>query len=354
MKTIGKILTSVLTAVMLISLLTVNVKAAEQPYTYTVTFYAGNQGSFEKDAEMSLHGLSVSNPEAQIRQEEDKIVISGLHAGDEVGLTAQAAVELDTTSKYYVKGIRLSGRDNDTVAASGFSVKGDVDYVVAYGIKGNQVSYTVHYQDAQGKTLSSSETFYGNVGDKPVVAYKFIDGYAPKVLGITKTLSANAAENVFTFVYDNMPTPDINQIVTEEVITNVETIVVGGVTVVVPNGNGTDADENTEEGTGTGTEPGSEDDSEGSSADDGNETPGPDNEGGSAAQDREDSEILDLDDEEVPLADQETDGSSQGAEVDRNMVTYIGLAVAAIAVLVILFVVLIIMKKRNVKEQEEE
>ena len=48
-----------------------------------------------------------------------------------------------TDEKYYVKGIRLAGRDNNTVSATTFRVTGDADYVVAYGIKGNLVSYTV-------------------------------------------------------------------------------------------------------------------------------------------------------------------------------------------------------------------
>ena len=43
---------------------------------------------------------------------------------------------LNENSKYYVKGIRLSGRDNNTVAQSAFLVSGDQDYVVAYGIPG--------------------------------------------------------------------------------------------------------------------------------------------------------------------------------------------------------------------------
>lgn len=359
MKRFRKILTAVLTTVMAFSLSTVSVLATEeseqgskQSYTYTITFYAGNQGEFaeaeavpENTAErLSVEGLSVSNPEAVIVQSGDKIVVSGLHAGDEVGLTAQSAIDMDTTGKYYVKGIRLSGRDNNTVAASAFTVKGDADYVVAYGIKGNQVGYTVHYQDKQGNLLAPSETFYGNVGDKPVVAYKFIDGYAPQALGITKTLSANAAENIFTFVYENMPTPDIQQVVTEEVVTTVETIVVDGVTVVVPEGTNTDTE--TGDGTGTGESGTDVDGSETGNAEE-NDDSGSVNQGG------EESEILDLDDEEVPLADQQTDGDSQTVLEDAQMAVYVGLAAAAAAVFLIIVFVLLAMKKRGKDAQEE-
>lgn len=64
------------------------------------------------------------------------------------------------------------------------------------------VAYTVNYQDADGNELAPSQQFYGNVGDKPVVAYRYIDGYIPQAAALTKTLSSNEAENVFTFVYE--------------------------------------------------------------------------------------------------------------------------------------------------------
>jgi hypothetical protein len=63
------------------------------------------------------------------------------------------------------------------------------------------VAYTVNYQDASGKSLAESQTFYGNVGDKPVVAYRYVENYIPDALALTKTLSDNESENVFTFTY---------------------------------------------------------------------------------------------------------------------------------------------------------
>ena len=63
------------------------------------------------------------------------------------------------------------------------------------------VAYTVNYEDEQGNKLAESQTFYGNVGDKPVVAYRYIEDYVPQALSLTKTLSDNEAENVFTFKY---------------------------------------------------------------------------------------------------------------------------------------------------------
>lgn len=179
-------------------------RAAE--YYYTVTFYPGNHGSFQ-GTEMVTVDNSASGSEYEVSADGSAIRISGLCAGDVVGLDAamEGAVALGEESRYYVKGIRVSGRDNATVDASAFRVEEDRDYVVAYGIRGDLTSYVVHYQDAEGNTLAPSRTYYGNVGDKPRMAYLYIEGYQPQAYNLTKTLSKNAAENVFVFVYTRVP-----------------------------------------------------------------------------------------------------------------------------------------------------
>lgn len=194
----GKLLAAVLLAGLFLALPGQDALAARKtPYTYTVTFYAGNHGTFSGSA-----GLTVENGAGDINVTEDKITVSGLTAGAIVSFNTQAgALTLPEGGKYYIRGLRKSGRDNGTAAASAFRVTGDADYVAAYGIKGDTVAYTVYFEDAAGNTLSESQTYYGNVGDKPVVAYAYVDGYTPDVLAQTKTLSANAAENVFTFLY---------------------------------------------------------------------------------------------------------------------------------------------------------
>lgn len=205
MKILRKIIMAALAVCVCFSFLRTDVYAKDGPYTYTVTFYAGNQGTFQ-----NASGLSVRDNKGKISVASDKITVSGLSLGDVVSFDIQAgAVNLDSGGKYYIKGVRASGRDNNTVSASAFRVQGDADYVAAYGIKGDTVSYTVNYQDQAGNTLAPSNTYYGNVGDKPVVAYLYIAGYTPQALAVTKTLSANEAENVITFVYtpDTTPTP---------------------------------------------------------------------------------------------------------------------------------------------------
>ena len=294
-------ITSILTAALLLGLMSMNVFAAEE-YTYTVTFLAGAQGTFSGNDDLSVTGEGYS-----IVRSEDKITVKGLKAGDVVSFNAQkpGTVTLKEDSKYYVKGVRKGGRDNDTVEASAFKVTEDKDYVVAYGIKGNLTSYTVNYVDANGNVLAESATYYGNVGDKPVVAYRYIDGYLPQAYGLTKTLSENAAENVFEFVYT---------MIEQEV-------------VEVPGQGGT-GQGGTGTGTGTGTDtPGTD---EPGTDTPGTDTPGADTPGTDTPSEPDD--VIDLDDEETPGANIDVDGPS------ATMVTSIAIGVLAIIALVLLVV----------------
>lgn len=178
MKRWKKLLVSLLTVSMTIGASTMSVMAADG-YTYKVTLSAGNKGTIN----------------GHTKVEQDSV------AGSTVTFNLKDVQVTD--DKYYVKGIRLSGRDNEEALASPVfdNVTGDADYVIAYGIKKDMVAYTVNYQDASGKALVESQTFYGNVGDKPIVAYQYIENYIPDALALTKTLSNNVSENVFTFTY---------------------------------------------------------------------------------------------------------------------------------------------------------
>lgn len=180
MKKWKRLLVSLLTVSMTLGASTMSVMADDTtPYTYKVTLSAGNKGT--------ING-------------QNKIEQTNIASGSTVTFNLNDIQVTD--DKYYVKGIRLSGRDNnETLAAPSFTVDKDADYVVAYGIKGNMVAYTVNYQDTSGKSLAESQTFYGNVGDKPVVAYRYVENYIPDALALTKTLSDNESENVFTFTY---------------------------------------------------------------------------------------------------------------------------------------------------------
>ena len=170
-------------------------------YTYTVSFYSGAQGTFSRAGAIQVRKGSGNSEAASINSSGDKITVSGLEYGDVISCDAQDGVSLNDNSKYYVKGIRLSGRDNKTVSYSAFEVNGDQDYVVAYGIPGELAEYTVNYVDAAGNKLADSRTYYGNVGDEPVIAYLYIDGYIPDNYNQTGTLVSDVSKNVFNFVY---------------------------------------------------------------------------------------------------------------------------------------------------------
>ena len=176
------------------------VSAAEEEYTYTVRLYAGNQGR------LLGGGVDVSSESAGISFTDGYLVIEGLKYGDTVYIRPQAAAEV-TDERYYVRGVRRSGRDNSEAEAPTFRVASDRDYVMAYGIRGNMAAYTVHYVDGDGRTLMESDTYYGNIGERQYVSSRYIDGYQPRVLHMVKTLSANTEENVFTFEYERIAGP---------------------------------------------------------------------------------------------------------------------------------------------------
>lgn len=199
--------------------------ALAEEYTYSVTLSAGRQGT------VTGGGVTVEGSNYTQTSDGTTIKLIGLHKGARVTFQAGDAARLNDDTKYYISGIRLSGRDNNTRAADpSFIVDGDADYVVAYGIRGDMVEYTVQYQDEDGNALADSRTYYGNVGDEAVVAYLYVEGYRPLNFNLSKVLSANSADNVFTFVY--------TQILEDEVI-----IVDGGTTVT--NGGATRTDRGT-------------------------------------------------------------------------------------------------------------
>lgn len=249
---------------------------------------------------------------------------------------------------------------------SSFEVTGDQEYVVAYGIKGDQVAYTINYQDANGNKLADSQTFYGNVGDKPVVAYTYIDGYTPEYRNLTKTLSANAAENVFTFNY--LPYETVTVTTPGQTITNTteQTVTVPGGTTTTTGGTtgttggttgttggtGTNANGGNAAGTttgngdaqgtdatgGTGNGPGNVTDNQGTEGTEngGTTQDAQGNEDTTTIGDEDtpkaDQDLKDLDDEDVPKSDKDLDGNKK-VKKSLPLVAGVGIGVAALAAL---------------------
>lgn len=359
-----KIATVLLAFCFLLGSVPVSVKAED--YTYKVTIYSGKQGTFT-----GIPGNLVKGNNATVSISDDKsaIVIDKLNPNDSVNMSELlTSVSLGSNSKYYVRGIKESGRDNsEKLNTLSFDVKEDQEYVVAYGIKGNQVAYTINYQDANGNKLADSQTFYGNVGDKPVVAYTYIDGYTPEYRNLTKTLSANAAENVFTFNY--LPYETVTVTTPGQTITNTteQTVTVPGGTTTTTGGTtgttggttgttggtGTNANGGNAAGTTTGNG-----DAQGTDATGGTGNGGPgnvtDNQGAEGTENagtnqdaqgsedtttigdeetpKADQDLKDLDDEDVPKSNKDLDGNKK-VKKSLPLVAGVGIGVAALAAL---------------------
>lgn len=307
MKRRNKLIKGLLSVLVLTGILAQGVLAAEpeepseeHPYTYSVTLSAGKQGTFADG---------------------DRIVREELKYGDYVNFDWRDQLTLKD-DKYYAKGIRRSGEDNsNSFITDQVQVTGDEDYVVAYGVLGDMVAYTVQYLDENGNELAPSKTYYGSVGDRPVVAFQYIKGYLPQAYNLTKTLSENEADNVFPFEY--APASEIR---------NVTVTVDGGTTVV------------TTPAAGTGTAQQGAAAAGGAAADE--------NAGGNAEGDTvevEDEEVprdlVDLDEEEVPLAKGELEEDS--IRETSVMPIVVGSLIALLAVAGIVGIVIYYKKKKN-------
>ena len=163
---------------------TTSVFADQSKTAYTVTVYAGQQGHFE-------------DPSAGKVSDGGKTLTITVSQGEMVTIDqSTTGFKLDN-GEYYMRGFRQTGHDNDEkMSAASFNVDQDVSYEAAYGLKGGMVKYIVHYLDGNGGELRKSEEFYGMAGDKPVVSFRYVEGYQPNAYNLTKTLTANEAENV--------------------------------------------------------------------------------------------------------------------------------------------------------------
>ena len=177
--------------------------------TYTITLYSGNQGTF-------------TGGETQ-RTFTDQV------PGEPLSFEG-VTLEVPADSKYYAKGVRLAGLDNersdknrdgenlagtktpmvayvsgDGTLVGSVPVTEDADYVVAYGIMTNRVAFTVNYVDAaDGTELAESQTFFGDIGDVPATAPAYIENYVPHATLIDIVLSEDETKNVITYRYTRL------------------------------------------------------------------------------------------------------------------------------------------------------
>lgn len=332
MKVRNRLVKGLLSVMMLTALVAQPVFAAETepsdaaPYTYSVTLSAGNQGNFGGTDIVEVTGVGAGALSVDFSAYRDQLQIE-----DE---------------KYYAKGIRLSGRDNSDASYSPTWATGavteDADYVVAYGMTGDMVAYTVQYLDEEGNELLPAETYYGSVGDKPVVAFQYIEGYLPQAYNLTKTLSANEADNIFPFVY----TPSYETITVTEVGEDNVTVITTTVTGTGTAGGGTAAGGAGAAGTGT-AGAGTAGDAAGA-GEAGAGAAGDDAAAGDGTTEIEEDNVpqgtVDLDEDEVPLANMDDDDAVRETGV---MPVIVGGVAALIAVALIVVGVIYYMNHRR-------
>ena len=289
--------------------------AAEAADNYRITISAGNHGKIGDSDKISVD-VPVGGTFSFVK---DSVTLNTDIVTDAEGN------ETVVPSKYYVKGVRLSGRDDAPVYTTlTVNATEDADYVVVYAVAGNQTLYTVEYVDSNGKKLAEPDKFYGNIGDKPIVAGKYIAGYAPQAFALTGTLVENPTEsseiNNFKFVYKPSQIDYFNK-VTEYVDGGTYVVYVDGGTVVV--GGGT---------AGGGATGGGATNVTGNVT--GTENPDGDNTGAGEGTEGEGMppEIIDLDDEETPLANIDAEGNENGNMAP--MALYIGMGLLAILAII--------------------
>lgn len=166
--------TFILSALILVSVTCFAIPVWADDYTYRVTISGGNQGEGSETVQVKY--------------------------GDTI--TIDPGIIKIKNDKYYLKGFHVAGQESPVVQAGDIpAIHEDLDLVATYGIRQSMVKYTVRYVDQNEQELINAKTFYGNVGDKPVLAFTMIEGYKPDAYALTKTLSENEAENQFVFSY---------------------------------------------------------------------------------------------------------------------------------------------------------
>lgn len=344
--------------------------------TYTVSVFSGNQGTLAQGTETGQTQLTFAD------------VAPGTAFSFE-GIS----IEVPEDSKYYAKGIRLAALDNvrsdknrdgatkigeetiyyarpnadgvmvdqqdtlvDGVPAPGVAITEDMDFVVAYGIMANRVAYTVNYVDAEtSEALRESETFFGDIGDTPATAPRYIENYLPQATLVLLTLSEDESANVVEFRYTRLADNASTELQPD-----------GAVNITVNPPQLPEGGQGTGTGTGTGNTipgayttvvtPGAADDADAGMADGGAREPG----AGLVTPDGE--ELLDadgnplaapgverIDDDENALSA----GEQLGNQVPAPNTAWIPWAIAAGVIAVLIAIILVIARRNNKPEPEE-
>lgn len=194
MKRIKHILALIFASVMVIA---GGLQAKAEQYTYRVTLLPGLYGTVDGTYFDVPYKETVT---LSVDEDADGNIVASASYG---GTTYTVTVNGDVKNKYYCRGFHVSGIE--PVVVGSLPITKDTILVASYGMKSKAVKYTVKFVDEDGNELAESKTFYGNIGDKPVVSCEYIEGWVPDALQKTGTLvdpsSQEGEANVFPFIY---------------------------------------------------------------------------------------------------------------------------------------------------------
>ena len=258
------------------------------------------------------------------------------------------AVEIKD-NKYYAKGFRLSGADK---MSSEYYIIEDTDIVVAYGVRGKMVNYTLHFVEYNNPSnvLAQPRTFEGKVGDIPVAAYEYIPGWRPIYRQITGTLVDG--DNDWTFEYVRVEEGEENPTTTPGTTETTTTTTPGTTETTTTTGTapGTTTTTATATATATGTATGTD------AAIPATPGGGEGTEGGDGTP--ETQELLNLDN---PLSsgDETGNGTGNGTGHGTGFIGDMGLpsltiGLITIAILVLVILILFFIRRKTAKDDDED
>lgn len=252
MKKCVKFLTGVLTAFTLIASVfpTTPVNAETAKKTYTVTFRAGNVGSFNLNAG-NISGENIESTENYIKftvEKGESLSSAFDFISDDASLDAYFlnVTSASDEAEYIDAGYRLKDVSEWAEGAAEKEVKRNTEYVLDYAKLVNPVKYTIRFVDASSEEqIAPSTIAYGNADEEILCTPLTISNYSTEDQAVTMTLSEeDESTNVVTFKYTytgevetitNTVTNVIpGETVTETVVNEVTVVEPGGAAVVTP------------------------------------------------------------------------------------------------------------------------
>lgn len=167
---------------------------AEKPFSFTMPITKDYdlypKFSEPKEVTYTVHYYKQGTTE-QVADDRTNYVMIGTTVTEKAKMGADLnLVEPGTQNKYY-----------PTNTSTSVIINQIDQEIIFYYTEATNVTYTVYYQDANGKNLLTPKmenTEYSTVTEQ----YVPINGYAPRQFSITQDLTANSEQNKIIFIYD--------------------------------------------------------------------------------------------------------------------------------------------------------